>query len=97
MPGSGRKAALVSRAIGIGWGERDRCGQASAFMTGCPGMMEATAPDSTNPTRWVPKSKAGSSSAERGLDQRRALAQAQGEIVAKRRQDAHPDVGSRDG
>ena len=23
-------------------------------------MMEATAPDSTNPTRWVPKSNAGS-------------------------------------
>src|SRR6185437_8282307 len=28
---------------------------------GRPGMMDVTAPDSTSPTRWVPKSKAGSS------------------------------------
>ena len=60
--------------------------------------MEATAPDSTNPTRWAPKSKAGSLSAGDGFDQCRALAQAQSEIVAKRRQDAHADVavGTRD-
>src|SRR6185312_16324782 len=28
---------------------------------GRPGMMDVTAPDSTSPTRWVPKSKAGPS------------------------------------
>ena len=64
----------------------------------CPGMMEATAPDSTSPTRWAPKSKAGSVERGDGFDQCRALAQAQGEIEAKRRQDAHADVavGTRD-
>ena len=41
-----------------------------------PGMMEATAPESTNPTRWAPKSKAGSFERGDGFDQCRALAQA---------------------
>ena len=62
-----------------------------------PGMMEATAPDSTNPTRWVPKSNAGSFEPQRSLDQGRALAEPHGEIITERRQDAHPDVGVRTG
>ena len=61
-------------------------------------MMEATAPESTSPTRWVPKSNAGSFERRDGLDQCRAFAQSQGEIVTARRQDAHADVaiGTRD-
>ena len=64
----------------------------------CPGTIEATAPDSTRPTRWAPKSKPGSFESGDGFDQCRALAEAQSEIISERRQDAHADVaiGARD-
>ena len=55
-------------------------------------MIDATAPASTSPTRWVAGVEGGVVERRRGLDKRRALAQAQREVVAERRQDAHADV-----
>ena len=61
-------------------------------------MMEATAPDSTNPTRWVAEVEGRVIESREGLDQCRAFAQSQSEIIPERRQDAHADVaiGTRD-
>ena len=62
---------------------------------GRPGMIEATAPDSTSPTRWVAEVEGGVVQRRDSLDQCRAFAQSQGEIISKRRQDAHADVAVR--
>ena len=88
---------LVRRAIGFDGRERWRVGGVGDHDVR-PGIMEATAPDSTSPTRWVPKSKAGVVHRRDGFDQRRAFAQAQSEIVAKRREDTHANIaiGTRD-
>ena len=57
-----------------------------------PGMMEATAPDSTKSDQMGAEVEGGVIERGDGFDQCRALAQSQSEIEAKRRQDAHADI-----